>query len=151
MAKSKYGDSDPLPDRGTGGLPPLPEEPPFVSGAPGTAAREPAPTPVPVTAPDKDKQPKGKKAAGTATAEADVLHTRAGSWWTALIVGALVLAMLLAFIIQNSDPTLINFLVWEWNLPLGVALLGAAILGILLAACFAGIRILQLRRAARKK
>lgn len=129
MATSKH---DPLPEHGPGGLPPLPEEPPFLSGKPDTPP------------------PDTKKAA--APAEKDVMHTRAGSWWTALIVGALFLAMLLAFILQNLDKAPIRFLFWRWEgVPLGVSLLGAAILGVLLTACFGGIRIMQLRRAAKKK
>ncbi|MCW4353930.1 lipopolysaccharide assembly protein LapA domain-containing protein [Hoyosella sp. YIM 151337] len=90
--------------------------------------------------------PAGK---GKATATS-LPHTRAGGWWTALIAGALLLVLLLIFIIQNQDTTRILVLFWEWNIPLGVALLAAAILGILIAACIGGVRILQLRRAARK-
>ncbi|MBB3038605.1 LapA family protein [Hoyosella altamirensis] len=77
-------------------------------------------------------------------------HTRAGAWWSALIIGALLLILLLVFILQNLASTTIFVLFWEWDMPLGVALLGAAILGILIAACIGGVRILQLRRTARK-
>lgn len=79
-----------------------------------------------------------------------VPHTRAGAWWTALIAGTLLLVLLLVFIIQNQESTRIMVLFWEWNMPLGVALLAAAILGVLIAVCIGGVRILQLRRAARK-
>ncbi|AEF40036.1 hypothetical protein AS9A_1587 [Hoyosella subflava DQS3-9A1] len=54
------------------------------------------------------------------------------------------------FILQNLATTTIFVLFWEWDMPVGVALLGAAILGILIAACIGGVRILQLRRTARK-
>ena len=77
-------------------------------------------------------------------------HSRAGSWWTALIIGAALLIVLLVFILQNLDSHPIQILFWQWEMPLGVALLGAAILGVLITATIGGIRILQLRRQARK-
>lgn len=80
-----------------------------------------------------------------------VRHTRTGRAWTGLIVGAVVLVLLLVFILQNLDSTQVNVLFWEWNLPIGVAVLFAAIVGALLAGLIGGARIAQLRRAAKKK
>ncbi|GGC60821.1 hypothetical protein GCM10011410_11620 [Hoyosella rhizosphaerae] len=68
----------------------------------------------------------------------------------ALIIGALLLIALLVFILQNLETQTIFVLFWEWEMPLGVALLGAAILGVLLTATIGGVRIMQLRRQARK-
>ena len=58
--------------------------------------------------------------------------------------------MLLVFILQNGDPAQIQFFAFQGTLPVGVALLLAAIAGMLLVAIPGSLRILQLRRAARR-
>jgi len=77
-------------------------------------------------------------------------HSRTGVLWTGLILSALVLLLLLVFILQNGAPIQINFFAASGTLPTGVALLLAAIAGLLLVAIPGGLRILQLRRAARR-
>lgn len=79
-----------------------------------------------------------------------VHFTRAAALWSALIVGFLVLIVLLIFIAQNTDSGTFHFLGWNWSLPLGVALLGAAVLGGLITTLAGVVRIVQLRRAAKK-
>jgi uncharacterized integral membrane protein len=76
--------------------------------------------------------------------------TRAGALWTSLILGFLILILLLVFITQNPDSAPFTFLGWHWTLPLGVAILLAAIGGGLLTVAVGTARILQLRRAAKK-
>ncbi|AKS36062.1 lipopolysaccharide assembly LapA domain-containing protein [Mycolicibacterium goodii] len=76
--------------------------------------------------------------------------TRAGALWTALILGFLVLIVLLIFIAQNTTSAEFAFLGWRWSLPLGVAILGAAVAGGLLTVAAGTARIFQLRRAAKK-
>ncbi len=76
--------------------------------------------------------------------------TRAAALWTALIIGFLVLILLLVFILQNTGAETVHFLAWEWNLPLGVALLFSAIGGGLLTVAVGTVRIYQLRRATKK-
>jgi uncharacterized integral membrane protein len=83
--------------------------------------------------------------------EEPVARSRSGMLWTGLILSALVLLILLIFILQNSTPVQINFLGASGTLPIGVALLLAAIAGLLLVAIPGGLRILQLRRAARRR
>lgn len=80
-----------------------------------------------------------------------VAHSRSGALWTGLILSALVLLVLLIFILQNSNPVQVTFLGASGTLPTGVALLLAAIAGLLLVAIPGGVRILQLRRAARRR
>lgn len=77
-------------------------------------------------------------------------RSRMGGLWTALILSALVLILLLIFILQNGAPVTISFLGWTGSLPTGVALLLAAVAGLLLVAIPGSARILQLRRAARR-
>ena len=82
--------------------------------------------------------------------ESALKFTRAAALWSALITGFVVLIVLLVFIMQNTDSTTIHFLTWEWNLPVGVAILLAAVCGGLLTVAVGSARIVQLRRAAKK-
>jgi uncharacterized integral membrane protein len=79
-----------------------------------------------------------------------VQRSRTGGLWVGLVLSALVLVFLLVFILQNLEPMRITFLGFGGSLPIGVALLLAAIAGLLLVAIPAGIRMSQLRRAARR-
>ena len=81
---------------------------------------------------------------------APVRRSRSGGLWVGLILSALVLLLLLVFILQNGAPVQISFFAFQGTLPVGVALLLAAILGILLVAIPGSVRILQLRGAARR-
>jgi uncharacterized integral membrane protein len=77
-------------------------------------------------------------------------HSRSGGLWTGLILSAIVLIFLLVFILQNQISVTIRFLGFAGSVPVGVALLLAAIAGLLLVAIPGGVRIVQLRRAARR-
>lgn len=79
-----------------------------------------------------------------------VRRSRTGGLWTGLVFSAVVLIFLLVFILQNLEPVRIAFLGFGGSLPIGVALLLAAIAGLLLVAVPAGVRMVQLRRAARR-
>jgi len=83
--------------------------------------------------------------------EQPAARSRSGVLWTGLILSAVVLLFLLIFILQNGTPVQINFLGASGTLPIGVALLLAAVAGLLLVAIPGGLRILQLRRAARRR
>jgi uncharacterized integral membrane protein len=80
----------------------------------------------------------------------DVKFTRAAALWSSLILGFLILIVLLIFITQNTASTEFAFLSWHWRLPLGVAILLAAVCGGLLTALVSAARMFQLRRAAKK-
>jgi uncharacterized integral membrane protein len=84
----------------------------------------------------------------TTPADAMVTRTRTGGLYLGLILSAVVLVFLLVFILQNLEPVRIEFLGLAGQLPTGVALLLAAIAGLLLVAIPGGLRILQLRRVA---
>lgn len=79
-----------------------------------------------------------------------VKFTRAAALWSSLIIGFLILIVLLIFIAQNTDSATFHFLGWNWTLPLGVALLLAAVGVGLLSVLVGAARIVQLRIAARK-
>lgn len=80
----------------------------------------------------------------------DVKFTRAAALWSSLILGFLILIVLLIFITQNTASTPFTFLTWHWSLPLGVAILLAAVGGGLITALVSAARMFQLRRAAKK-
>lgn len=79
-----------------------------------------------------------------------IKHTRAGAAWTGLVIGILVLILLLVFILQNLDQVALKVLFWNFSVPLGVAILIAAIAGAIIMALAGGVRILQIRRALKK-
>ncbi|MGV0871751.1 LapA family protein [Mycolicibacterium sp. XJ879] len=108
--------------------------------------------------PDPAQEPsRGTPAEATGTAGEYLMHpesavkfTRAAALWAALITGFVILIVLLVFIMQNTDTTTIHFFAWEWNLPVGVAILLAAVCGGLLTVAIGTARMVQLRRAAKK-
>ncbi|MBF6464259.1 DUF1049 domain-containing protein [Nocardia beijingensis] len=78
------------------------------------------------------------------------LASRAGYAWTGLVAGVLILVLLLIFIVQNLEQVQVHFFFWDFSLPLGVTVLLSVIGGALVMASVGGVRILQLRRAAKK-
>jgi len=82
--------------------------------------------------------------------EPAVGFTRAGALWTFLILGFLILIVLLIFITQNTASAAFQFFTWHWTLPLGVAILLAAVGGGLITVTVGTARIFQLRRTAKK-
>jgi uncharacterized integral membrane protein len=82
--------------------------------------------------------------------ESAVKFTRAAALWSAMIVGFVILILLLVFILQNTASATVHFFGWEWNLPIGVGVLLAAVCGGLLTVAAGTVRIVQLRRAAKR-
>jgi uncharacterized integral membrane protein len=124
-------------------------------GSPGNPPPKPtpAPPPSPAAAPPAAPAPAPPPAphAGTKPKEPAIGFTRAGALWSALIAGFLILILLLIFITQNTTSTAFQFLGFHWSLPLGVAILLAAVVGGLLTVAVGTARILQLRRVAKKQ
>lgn len=79
-----------------------------------------------------------------------VRRTRFGGAWVASVLFALVLLVLLVFILENSQQVKISFFGANGHLPLGVAMLLAAVGGILLVVIPGVGRMIQLRRTARR-
>jgi uncharacterized integral membrane protein len=96
------------------------------------------------------KPPAPASKAGAPPKEPAIGFTRAGALWSSLIAGFVILIVLLIFITQNTAPTDFRFLGFHWSLPLGVAILLAAVVGGLITVAVGTARIVQLRRAAKK-
>jgi uncharacterized integral membrane protein len=76
--------------------------------------------------------------------------SRTSGLWAGVVASALVLILLIIFIAQNTERVDVQFLGWEGQTPLAVALLIASVGGLLLAAVAGTLRIWQLRRRVRR-
>jgi len=76
--------------------------------------------------------------------------TRAGAAWVATAFALLLLVMLIIFILQNPTRVEIHYLGFTGSLPLGMALLIAAVAGGVLVAVAGVTRVTQLRVNARR-
>ncbi len=77
-------------------------------------------------------------------------RTRTGGLWVAAIAAFVVILLLLIFILQNGDQVQVNLFGANPDLPLGVALLLAAVLGALTVALVGTARVVQLRMTAKR-
>jgi uncharacterized integral membrane protein len=77
--------------------------------------------------------------------------TRASRAWVRVLPALTVLAILLVFVFQNRKDVKISFFGWSGMLPLAVALLASAALGMLVLLALGSVRMLQLRRQVRRK
>lgn len=80
-----------------------------------------------------------------------IKRTKAAFVWIAIGAFAVVLLLLLVFILENSNSVDVSYFGAHGRLPLGVALLLAAVCGVLLTVAAGTVRILQLRMHARKQ
>ena len=85
------------------------------------------------------------------TIEQQVRRTRISATWVAIMVAIVVLVLLLIFILQNLRNVTITYFGASGQLPLGVALLFAAIGGALIVAIVGVARLTQLRLNARRR
>lgn len=76
--------------------------------------------------------------------------SRTSGLWVAVVASAVVLILMIIFIAQNTEPVDVQFLGWEGQTPLAVALLIASVGGLVLAAVAGTLRIWQLRRRVRR-
>jgi uncharacterized integral membrane protein len=104
------------------------------------------------TRPDSDHAPGAAGRAGdSGAAKGRAAKTRNSAAFRTLLAGAIVLALLLIFILENTQDVKVSYLGTHGHLPLGVALLLAAVAGAILIGLVALVRILQLRRRARRR
>jgi uncharacterized integral membrane protein len=131
--RSDPSDAGQVPDAGAPRSPL--EQPRPVPAEPGPAAPQQAPRPPAGTDPKLDEHQKQGITGGT---------------WIALVLGALILVMLLVFILQNNVPADFAYLGWTFQLPLGIAMLFAAIAGVLVMALFGSVRLFKLGHRVRR-
>jgi uncharacterized integral membrane protein len=81
--------------------------------------------------------------------EHEGLRTRTSVVWTAVVVLVASLVLVLVFILQNLQDVSVKFLVFDGQLPLGVALLVSATLGGVIVLTAGAARVVQLRRSRR--
>ncbi len=112
--------------------------------APGQAGGE-----APPLEPPPSTETSHERAGTTAPARGEIPHTRTARAHTALIAGTIVLILLLVFILENTQSVKISYFGASFHMPLGVALLLAAIGGALLVGIVGTARIMQLRRRVR--
>lgn len=77
-------------------------------------------------------------------------HTRTAQTWFSLSAGMVMLVVVLVFILQNLHSVKVHFLWATWTIPLAVDLLLATVLGGLIMFTVGSVRIVQLRRLARR-
>jgi uncharacterized integral membrane protein len=110
------------------------------------SAETPAGQPAPDTTPQAPPQP----SAPPAPAQHTLKRTRISGLWVAVGFFAVILLLLLIFILQNSQKVDISYMGAHGHLPLGVALLFAAVCGVILVVLAGTARISQLRTTARR-
>jgi uncharacterized integral membrane protein len=76
--------------------------------------------------------------------------TRTSMVWTMVGIGVILSFAILVFILQNGQRVQVRFLMANGTLPLGAALLFAALLGALLVLVAGAARVLQLRVVSRR-
>jgi uncharacterized integral membrane protein len=79
-----------------------------------------------------------------------VRRTRMGGLWVTAVLSAVIALLLLIFILENGQRVSISYVGAHGHLPLGVALLLAAVLGVLLVVIPGTGRIVQLRITAHR-
>ena len=79
-----------------------------------------------------------------------IKRTRTSGIWVAVGFFGVILLLLLIFILQNGTQVSVSYLGMHGHLPLGVALLLAAVCGVLLVVLAGAARISQLRATARR-
>lgn len=116
------------------------------TGAPARGgAGAPAPSPGPAPSAPVERQRNTQDIPAT-----DTKGGLSGGVWVSLILGAIITIMLLVFIIQNNTAAQFQYFGWTFSLPLGVAMLLAAIAGVLVAGIIGSVRIFILSRRLKK-
>jgi uncharacterized integral membrane protein len=119
---------------------------------------DPQPTQVPTTPsaetpagqPALDTTPQAPPQPPAPPAQHTLKRTRISGLWVAVGCFAVILLLLLIFILQNSQKVDISYMGAHGHLPLGVALLLAAVCGVILVVLAGTARISQLRTTARR-
>jgi uncharacterized integral membrane protein len=76
--------------------------------------------------------------------------SKTSGFWAATVGLGVLLVLLIIFIAQNTRKTTVSFLVWDGHVPVAVAILIAAVIGLSVGVLAGLLRILQLRRRVRR-
>lgn len=104
----------------------------------------------PLANPEQEDVPVEAGVEAGATSEV-IVSTRTSRAWIRLLPVLVVLVVILVFVFQNPKDVKVSLFTFSGTLPLSVALLGAVILGALMALALGSVRILQLRRQVHRK
>jgi len=77
--------------------------------------------------------------------------SRTSGTWLGLVLAAVLLLLLIVFIAQNTQQVEISFFGWNGSAPLAVAVLAAAVTGLLATGLVGGLRLWQVRRRVRRE
>ena len=128
--------------------PPPGEAPPAQPALENAPQVPPQPTAPPAQAQPGQAQP--EQAPPSPLPQHRIKRTRTSGIWVAVGFFGVVLLLLLIFILQNGTQVSVSYLGMHGHLPLGVALLLAAVCGVLLVVLAGAARISQLRTTARR-
>jgi uncharacterized integral membrane protein len=120
------------------------------AAGPWPAQQTPSADPPPRVAGSAAEKPAVSGQARVGLPRHEIRRTRISGTWIVSTCFAVVLLLLLIFILQNSRTVDVSYFGAHGHLPLGVALLLAAVFGVLLVALPGTARIVQLRRTARR-
>lgn len=100
-----------------------------------------------------DSGPDQRPATGPSVPHAGGLvleRTRTASLFVTAAVALILALLMVVFVLQNGDSQRLEFLWFDFTMPVGVAMLLAAIVGGLIVASLGLGRVVQLRLAARR-
>lgn len=118
--------------------------------SPGGTATQPPQQQTPRNPPQGQDQPRQQQPDLDPNLDGRAKGGASGATWVALIIGLIILILLLVFVLQNMNDVLIAYMAWEFSLPLGVAMLLAAIAGALIMAMAGSIRLIVVTRRLHK-
>jgi uncharacterized integral membrane protein len=104
----------------------------------------------PTSASDKHSTAPATPSAGSPSAHGAPPLTRASAVWVATAAALLLLILLIVFMLQNSTKVEVHLLGMSGSIPLGMALLIAAVGGGVVVAIAGVARVAQLRMNARR-
>ena len=120
--------------------------------SPSSTAAERDPVPVPEGPPSATAPERAPRRRGRANSEgAPVGHTRIGGAWAAVAVIVVFGVALIDFIVENTRSVRVDFFSASGHLPVGVALLAAALAGAAVVLTVGVCRTAQLRLAIRRR
>jgi uncharacterized integral membrane protein len=106
--------------------------------------------PLPSSSADEGSTETPSMGGGSPPASGAPRFTRASAVWVATGAALLLLILLIVFMLQNSTKVEVNFLGLTGTIPLGMALLIAAVGGGVVVAIAGIARVAQLRMGARR-